>query len=364
MTFYNCKLLLINTCGFENNSFDLTKKHSESKMVKEKSGSKGKLIAAIVIAVIAGAIIAYFGILPTNNDNNDNSSTSSLTGGWMDVHGVGVFLSGSDDSLYLATHNGLFKKVQNSDWKRVGDDRSDLMGFTISLAKDNTMYSSGHPPGMGGNLGFRKSMDGGNTWQLISNVKDAPVDFHAMTASAANENLIYGSPGGGFELYYTLDEGASWKQLTPPDRIIALAADPLDANTVFAGTISGLFVSNDQGKSWNKLDHEQIRDTVVTGIGFSADGKTIYAFKVLQHGEGFIVKSADGGKTWNNTQGQIPDAKGVWNFAPGRDGKIYAITSQQTSSGVAASIYGSSDDGASWTLEGTNNEFLAKSNAP
>jgi len=330
-------------------------------MVKGKSFGKGKLIAAIVIAAIAGAIVAYFAILPTNND--DNSFNSSLVGEWMDVHGVGVFLSGNDDSLYLATHNGLFNKAQNSGWKRVGNDHSDLMGFTISRTKDNTMYSSGHPPSMGGNLGFRKSIDGGKTWQLVSNVKDAPVDFHAMTASGADENLIYGSPGGGFELYYTSDDGVSWKQLTPPDRIISLAADPLDAKTVFAGTVSGLFVSNDQGKNWNKLDHEQIRDTIVTGIGFSSDGKTMYAFKVPQKGEGFIIKSTDGGKTWDFTKGQIPDAAGVWNFAPGRSGEIYAITSQQTSSGIAASVYKSADEGTSWTLEGTNSESLAKINA-
>lgn len=341
----------------------MTKKQTEAKTTKGKSSKKPKLIAVIIIAVIAAAIAVYAGTPKNNADDTSNYTDSSLVGPWMDIHGVGMFLSGSDDTLYLATHNGLFKK-ESDGWKRVGSDKSDLMGFTINRAKDGILYSSGHPPGMGGNLGFRKSMDGGNTWQMISPVKDQPVDFHSMTASAANENLIYGSPGGGNELFVSYDEGTSWKSLQIPDRIISLAADPMDANIIYAGTISGLFVSADQGKSWNKLDNEQIRDTVVTGLGFSLDGKTLYAFKVLPHGEGFITKSTDGGNTWTDTLGQIPDAKGVWNFAPGRAGEIYAIMSQQTSSGIAASIYKSSDDGASWTIEGTNNEALAKSNAP
>lgn len=341
----------------------MTKKQTETKTTKGKSSKKPKLIAVIIIAVIAAAIAVYTGTSKNDVDNTSNYTDSSLVGPWMDIHGVGMFLSGADDTLYLATHNGLFKK-ESEGWKRVGSDKSDLMGFTINRAKDGILYSSGHPPGMGGNLGFRKSMDGGNTWQMISPVKDQPVDFHSMTASAANENLIYGSPGGGNELFVSYDEGVSWKSLQIPDRIISLAADPMDANIIYAGTISGLFVSADQGKSWNKPDNEQIRDTVVTGLGFSTDGKTLYAFKVLPHGEGFITKSTDGGNIWTDTLGQIPDAKGVWNFAPGRAGEIYAITSQQTSSGIAASIYKSSDDGASWTIEGTNNEALAKSNAP
>jgi hypothetical protein len=341
----------------------LTKKQTEAKVTKGKPNKKPKLIAAIAIVVIAAIITTYAVTSKNNVDDNSNYADSKLTGSWMDVHGVGVFLSEADDSLYLATHNGLFKKEPDG-WKRIGNDKSDLMGFTINRAKDGVMYSSGHPPGMGGNLGFRKSVDGGNTWQLISNVKDTPVDFHAMTTGSSDPNLVYGSPGGGFELFISHDEGTSWTPLSPPDRIISIAADPLDANIVYAGTITGLFVSTDQGKTWNKLDHEQIRDLVVTGLGFSADGETLYAFKILPHGEGFIVKSDDGGKTWANTSGQIPDAKGVWNFAPGRDGEIYAITSQQTASGIAASIYRSSDDGATWIILGTNNEALAKSNAP
>lgn len=340
----------------------MTKKQTEIKNAKGKSNKKPKLIAIIVLVVIAVGIAAY---ASTSNDTgvSSNSVNSSLTGPWMDIHGVGMFLSGSDDTLYLATHNGLFKKELDG-WKRIGNDKSDLMGFTINRAKDGVMYSSGHPPGMGGNLGFRKSTDGGNTWQIVSNVKDTPVDFHAMAASGADPNLIYGSPGGGSELFVSHDEGVSWQSLQIPDQIISLAADPIDANTVYAGTVSGLFKSADQGTSWSKLDHEQIRDTVVTGLGFSSDGKTLYAFKVIPHGDGFIARSSDGGKTWENTSGQIPDARGAWNFAPGRSGEIYAIASQQLSSGIAASIYKSGDDGAIWTLQGTNNEALAKSNAP
>ncbi len=79
----------------------------------------------------------------------------------MDVHGVGFYPSQEGGSIYLATHNGLFKKEigNNSSntifgWIEVGKDKSDFMGFTINPTNQGVMYSSGHPQ-TSGNLGFR-----------------------------------------------------------------------------------------------------------------------------------------------------------------------------------------------------------------
>ncbi|MGQ0637762.1 MAG: WD40/YVTN/BNR-like repeat-containing protein, partial [Nitrososphaerota archaeon] len=269
------------------------KKYSQAKLSKGKS-KKNTVIAIVIAAITAGIIIAYF--TNSNNDGTTADNKDLLLGSWMDVHGVGVFLSGSDESLYLATHNGLFKKGSGKGWALVCSDTSDLMGFTISQAREGVMYSSGHPTAMNGNLGFRKSVDGGVTWQTISYVKDQPVDFHAMTASAADGNIIYGSPGGGTELFVTDDEGRTWSTTSIPDRIISLAAHPSDKNTVFAGTVSGLFSSNDQGRNWKLVDDNSVTGAV-TAVGFM-DVNTVYTFVIPEQGDGYIVKSPDGGITW------------------------------------------------------------------
>ena len=73
----------------------------------------------------------------------DESSTdkSNILGDWHDIHGVGIFnaaadaSSNGDNSIYLATHNGLYNKKQNSSWVKVGNDKSDLMGFVINPTK-------------------------------------------------------------------------------------------------------------------------------------------------------------------------------------------------------------------------------------
>lgn len=321
--------------------------------MRKKRSSKNKKYGLIIIPIII--IIGIAIALPSQN--NAVTPTSKLQGPWSDIHGVGMFLSGNDDTLYLATHQGLFEK-SISGWQHVGNDNADLMGFSMNH-ETNTMYSSGHPKS-GGNLGFRMSEDNGNSWNTISKVKDMPVDFHAMTASQAQKGLIYGSPGGGYELFVTTDNGLSWTSPDIPNQIMSLAADPLDPNRVYAGTKSGLYVSNDQGKQWEQVN-SNIERGVVTGIGFSSDGKTMYAFSTFD-GNGMIVKSMDGGNTMVKSQGQIIDARGIWNFAPGRDGEIYAIAAQQVASGIAMSVYSTHDDGNSWILEGTNNSELALTN--
>ncbi|QLH06340.1 WD40/YVTN/BNR-like repeat-containing protein [Nitrosopumilus ureiphilus] len=318
--------------------------------MKKKGSSKNKKYGLIIIPIVI--IVAI--IISLLSQNNIDTPTSKLHGPWSDIHGVGMFLSGNVDTLYLATHQGLFEKT-NVGWQRVGNDNADLMGFSMNH-ETNTMYSSGHPK-TGGNLGFRMSEDNGNSWKTISKVKDTPVDFHAMTASQAQKGLIYGSPGGGYELFVTSDNGVSWSSPDIPNQIMSLAADPLDPNRVYAGTKSGLYVSNDQGKQWEQVNSD-IERGVVTGIGFSSDGKTMYAFSTLD-GNGMIVKSMDGGNTMVKTSGQIIDARGIWNFAPGRDGEIYAIAAQQVASGIAMSVYKTENGGSTWILEGTNNSELA-----
>jgi photosystem II stability/assembly factor-like uncharacterized protein len=275
--------------------------------------------------------------------------------------------SNNDGSVYLATHNGLYNKKQNSSWVKVGSDKSDLMGFVVNPKKEGVMYSSGHPVN-GGNLGFRMSTDNGNTWQTISSVTENPIDFHAMSISPVNNNILYGSPGGGYALFITKDEGKTWSAITSiPSQIVSIAADPLNPNGVYIGTGSGLYYSNDQGNNWKKIESELIGDSVVSGLGFNQNNE-LFAYvmpnskddrNINTNQNGYIIKSDQSGQNWIKTNGQIPDAKAAWKFASGQNGEIYTIVTQQISQNdIASSIYKSIDNGNTWILEGTNREKI------
>ena len=336
---------------------------------KKSFSNKYVLLGIAVLIAIAGVVISYPYFVPSNANLESSSDRSNILGDWHDIHGVGLFntegSNDNDNSIYLATHNGLYNKNQNSSWVKVKTDKSDLMGFVINPKKEGVMYSSGHSVN-GGNLGFRMSIDSGKTWQTISSVTDNPIDFHAMSISPVNNDILYGSPGGGYALFITKDEGKTWSIITSnPSQIVSIAANPLDANGVYIGTGSGIFYSNEQGNSWNKIESEVIGDSVVTGLGFNQNN-VLFAYVMPNTAEeendnqnGYIIKSDESGKNWTKTNGQIPNVKAAWKFALGQNGEIYTIVSQQISQNdIASSVYKSIDDGNTWILEGTNREQI------
>ena len=91
--------------------------------------------------VVGGIIISYPYFASSNANLIYSSDKSNLLGDWHDIHGVGLFTTkGSsndeDNSIYLATNNGLYNKHQNSSWVKVGNDKSDMTGFVINPKKE------------------------------------------------------------------------------------------------------------------------------------------------------------------------------------------------------------------------------------
>lgn len=334
------------------------------------------MISAVIITVGVG-IIGFFSNLTTN----DNFNNQNLFGNWMDVHGLGFIpaetVNGSG-TIYIATHNGLFKKNStnnnSSQWEIVGNDESDMMGFTIHPNKQGVMYSSGHPP-TGGNLGFRISNDYGVTWQKVSNVTSLiPIDFHTITIGSYPE-IIYGASSIGDTLLISTDSGKKWNTVKSPDgeRIVTLATNQTDSLIVYAATTNGLYSSSDQGTTWQKKNkvlpgNQSQSSNMVTGIEISSDGKTLYSFVAPKQDSnngdesGYIIKSTDGAKTWTKTEGQINGVQFVSKFVFGNNNDVYVALIQDIENiGVSSSVYSSNNGGKSWKLEGTNNNKLLAS---
>lgn len=190
------------------------------------------------------------------------------------VHGLAVDRADSS-RVYIATHHGLLAWQEGQGLIQVGRSRDDFMGFSVHPTDPQTLFRSGHPSG-GGNLGFQKSTDTGDEWNKVSNGSPTgPADFHTMTVHPANPEHIYGWFGG--RVHRSLDGGENWTVIPDPMNITSIAGDPMSDTTIYAGTPSGLLMSNDQGNTWSAADASLQGTTIIDIEPQPANGTLLLA---------------------------------------------------------------------------------------
>jgi photosystem II stability/assembly factor-like uncharacterized protein len=93
-----------------------------------------------------------------------------------------------------------------------------------------------------------KSTDGGATWQNL--FASSPTNVYAVAINPRNPGTIYAGTDNG--VAQSSDGGENWTPiLGGPARIRLLALDPQDPNTVYAGGPAGLFAISLDAKGLN-----------------------------------------------------------------------------------------------------------------
>ncbi len=292
---------------------------------------KKALFILIPILIVAIGIILFVRQGKENNpSNNKLSPATEITHG----HGLGLD-SNNFHNLYIATHHGLYLLMNDKDLFAVGEDGNDYMGFSPHPRESQVFFASGHPR-TGGNIGFQKSEDGGFNWKVVSNGIDGPVDFHAMTVSPANPDLVYGWYHGAVQ--HSTDGGKTWQAFPNKFIVVNFAADPGDENVVYAASPQGLFVSKNKGQDWDVLLSPDKGGFISTVSIDPQNSKNLLAYSEKMG----LIKSDDG-TTWNsisaNFNGETPlyiaRSKNALNLG-------YLITEKN-------SIYKTTDDGTTWS---------------
>ena len=293
------------------------------------------IIVAVVIVVGGMMLLSRGGDTTTS----DSSATNNLYPEQSITHGHGLAVDVADpNKLYIATHHGLLVLMNEKDLYRVGKSKDDYMGFSSHPTEEDIFFSSGHPS-IGGNIGFQESRDGGVTWKKISSGVNGPVDFHAMTVSPVNPNLIYGWFQGN--LQRSTDQGKNWEIVNRDLLPVYLAADTQDENIVYAATPQGqgVLVSRDKGVSWSSLSRELEGGAVSVVAIHPQDAKILLTFSEKLGGLG---KSTDGGTTWKKVaEGFNGETILHTAFNRSNPSVVYALTHENR-------LYKSSDAGDTW----------------
>lgn len=240
---------------------------SKKKLIQQnKNKNKINQIRWIsIIVILAVIVVGAFALIKGKSD------TSAVE--FMDIHGLGFTKSGT--KIYVPAHDGL-KVYENGVWKKGDGEGNDYMGF--SMVNDG-FYSSGHPGTNSSKknpLGIVKSTDMGKSIDILNLYGE--IDFHGL-AVGYNTHAIYvinpemNSKMKDTGLYYSLDDTKTWKKSNMngiEGQIFALAAHPNNDKVIAISTNKGIFISKDNGNTFNK-----VLDDPTTAISFSEQGKLI-----------------------------------------------------------------------------------------
>jgi len=286
-----------------------------------------------LVPAILFSVILIGGIIILKSSDSQVNEPAKKVPEIQHAHGFAVDIS-DGERLLIATHHGLLQ-FKDGVLSQIGVVTDDLMGFTPHPTDSNIYFSSGHPA-RGGNLGFQKSADGGNTWEKVSDGMDGPVDFHSMTISQVNPNLMYGYFGA---IQHSTDGGQNWKFASDTIQPYSLSTDPQQENVVYAATQNGVQVSEDNAETWKSYS-AALDNGAVSFFSVNPTGDFALAFSETLGGLG---KTNDKGQTWK----MIPESFGskavlFVAYSKSAPSTVYALNQ-------ANSIFKSTDDGETWT---------------
>lgn len=299
-------------------------------------------VLALGIVIVSG-VVTYTGNRSESPQSTKSQETpsanfeESLSPVNSFEHSHGLALDPNDSSrLYIATHDGLFVLLNDKDLYAIGEAEDDYMGFSAHPTEANVFFTSGHPK-IGGNLGVQESTDGGVTWTKISNGEDGPVDFHAMTISPANPEVMFGWYKE--RLQRSTDGGITWEWVdTDLSYTMLLVAHPTDENILYAMTFSGPFMSRDQGETWQSLVESE---SVLQMLSLAVDPQNPNRMISYSNTWG-LAMSEEEGSSWTSLEEDLGGESVLFFAIASKDSNtIYALTNQNR-------LYKTMDGGSEW----------------
>ncbi len=261
---------------------------------------------------------------------------------------------------------------QEMRWRMIGPFRGGRTRAATGVPGQPNIFYIGQVNG-----GVWKTDDFGRTWYPIFD--DQPTQsIGAIAVAPSNPNIVYVASGEGLQrpdlsvgdgIYKSSDAGKTWMHLGLRDgqQIPALAIDPENPKRLFAAVLGhpygpnperGVFRSLDGGLTWQKSLFKD-NDTGASDIKLDP-GNANVLYACLWRGRqgpwedkneyggsgGGIFKSTDGGNTWRQLAGGLPDdiAQAYIAIAPSNPQRLYSslATAKDTH------IFRSDDAGEHW----------------
>ena len=212
----------------------------------------------------------------------------------------------------------------------------------------------GEPRGLlaAGDTGVFRTRDGGASWARLGAAGDLPTVWSLAVDPVDPQTVFAGTRPAA--IYRSRDGGATWKRLDAPVAtecsigqafVTRVLVDPAD-RTVWAGVeIDGVFRSRDGGDTWTKVVNG-LHDLDVHDMALAASSPP----RVYASTNGEVFWSDDRGEAWTpigvKTRWPLPYARGIAVKAD--DPRVVFAGCGQTTTGETGEILRSNDGGQSW----------------
>lgn len=285
-------------------------------MVASLTGTRSRSRGPVLLALGATVLSLVTSCGEDTHGEHDQAGASTAH-----VHALGI--NPADNTLYVASHDGLFRVTGSNPPEQVAGRTQDFMGFAI--AGPDRFLGSGHPgpndTDQPAHLGLIESTDAGQSWRPLS--LSGEVDFHALNTA---HGRVYGYDSISGTLLVSQD-GITWDRRARV-AIADLAVSPDDPDHLVVTTEDGLAHSTDGGHGFEPRRGGPVLVFV--------DWRSAERFVGIAT-DGTIHHSADGGSTWR-PRGRVPGSPQA--ITSHGDSEVYVATEE--------GIYRSTDGG--WTF--------------
>lgn len=246
----------------------------------------------------------------------------------------------SPSTIYARTNEGgIFKSIDGArSWRPLSTITGAFL-LAIDPKTSATVYASTSR----GNV--LKSLDGGENW--VSSGLAVP--FAKLAIDPVTPSTLYAASYGNV-VFKSTDGGGSWRALNAPYVTFDIVIDPSNPSTIYAPGELGVFKSADGGETWSAMAVGRAAATPVSAVAVDpADSSTIYLAyrdRGTDPWSGGVIKTTDGGKSWNTVESGLPSNAVVRSIAIHPTDPATLYMTAVTNTGVA--FVKSADGGATW----------------
>ena len=265
-------------------------------------------------------------------------------------------------------------------WVSLGPSTG-IGGRILSIAINPTKPTSIYVGTAGG--GIWKSYNSGTLWlpvttnfpvigvpSIVINPSDTMI-MYAGTGEVYRMDTTSGMPipgNTGYNVWKTrgtygvgilksINGGTTWTQVFDTTMaslfgVQRLRIDPTNPNIVYAATTIGLYKTINAGGTWTRILNKAYVSDVV--INAKNNSQVVVAYGNLQNIDKGVLRSTDGGSTWNAVTGMVGSFQGFIRFdnlpTLGNRDTIIASVGISESPGVNE-LYRSTDFGNNWSVK-------------